>query len=188
MIYIYLNILYLMVSICVFIVGFYLFFELRKWDKAFQKWKDQSKNNDERVLEESLKLYPDAISLPEEKIVPLKFGIEGEPVQISSLLVDNMVLVFLDKKCAFCNSNFEEFVVLLESSNNKQQEIIIIFERSQIDAAIKFSSIHELNLSVYLTENTDLRKSFNVSFLPMYVQTQNLGIQNVTSSPFEIII
>lgn len=179
----------LFISILTFAAILYLLTSLVRWNFAFEKWKkstsqppdDFEQGSEHFGLANSFEITSD-VKL--EKLNSVSSSIE---VNLSQLLTKDHLLIFLDKKCVFCNSNFEEFIELIDQNKNLNKEISIIFNKSQIDAANSFLFLHEYNFHVYLTEDDSLRDSFNKSFLPMYVHTEFRLVKNISASPFEVL-
>ncbi|WP_393964959.1 hypothetical protein [Exiguobacterium sp. S22-S28] len=167
----------------------YLFVSLFRWNTAFEKWKKSSIQPSDNIGQEfehfNLSSPFEITSDPKlEKIISVSNLLE---VNLSTILTSDHLLIFLDKKCVFCNSNFEEFVQLIEQNKNLQKTVSIIFNKSQIEAANSFLFLHEYNFQVFLTEDDSLRDSFKKSFLPMYVHTEFQSVQNISASPFEVL-
>lgn len=182
------SILLIVLSIIITCILVYLTISLIKWSIAFDKWKkssDHFSNESDREFDDS------AIHSPFEMNTDIKLEnitstLSSKQVDLSTILTSDHLLIFLDKTCVFCNSNFEEFINLIEENKNHNKSFSIIFNKSQVEAAKSFLFLHEYNFQVYLTEDDVLKESFKKSFLPMYVHTEYKRVKNISASPFEM--
>lgn len=182
------SILLIVLSIIITFILLYLATSLIRWSIAFEKWKKSSNHSsnesdqefDDFAIHSSFEMNTDT------KLENITSTFSSKQVDLSTILTSDHILIFLDKTCVFCNSNFEEFIDLIEENKNYNKSFSIIFNKSQVEAAKSFLFLHEYNFQVYLTEDDALKESFKKSFLPMYVQTEYKQVKNISSSPFEM--
>ncbi|QZY88532.1 hypothetical protein [Exiguobacterium acetylicum] len=176
-------ILYVGVVVCLPFVA-YTTFTLIKWSKNYKLWTKQimeEESGDLHLAEEDE--HPKNLVVGNFIVSPINDP--NKSIELYSIIKPSSLFVFLDKSCAFCNGNFEDFISLHKERGFDLNNLIIFFERSQLEVASTFSQLYESSFSIYLTENEDLRKSLEAPFLPIYAQI-NSDFQLILRTPSPI--
>lgn len=165
----------------------YTLLSLINWNKAFKNWEKNIVKTEPNVS--------DADQVHIHDYVPNNFLIKDAEVRsikdlktilnLHSIINEHSIMVFLDKSCVFCNSNFEEFIFLSQESNINKNNIIIFFDKDQVEIAHKFNSLYDNFYSVFIIEDENFRSSLEAPFLPIYTKVnKDFNMILRTPSPF----
>lgn len=146
----------------------YTTYHLLKWTKDFKMWEKKIKEDDRQTIFENDDSVPNNHLIENFKLIPITHL--DKEVDLYSVVTPEKLLVFLDKSCAFCNGNFEDFINMHVERGFDLKNMIVFFEYPQLETALNFYSLYDSKFSIFLTKNEKLRQSFDAPFLPIYAQ------------------
>lgn len=160
----------------------YTTYHLLKWTKNFKMWEKKIKEDDSQTVFEDDDAVPDEHLIENFKLIPITNL--DEEVDLYSVVTPQKLLVFLDKSCAFCNGNFEDFIAMHIERGFDLKNMIVFFEYPQLQTALDFHNLYDSNFSIFLTKDEKFRQSFDAPFLPIYAQIdENHFLKLRTPSP-----
>lgn len=146
----------------------YTTYHLIKWSIDVSKWERRMKENNSQAMFEDDDSVPNQFVIENHKIIPIDHL--NDRVDFYSVVTPEKLIIFLDKSCAFCGGNFEDFISMHVEKGFDLKNLVVFFEYSQRDTAVNFSKLYDSTFSIFLTEDAKLRQSFDAPFLPIYAQ------------------
>ncbi|QTM97916.1 hypothetical protein ERJ70_00310 [Sediminibacillus dalangtanensis] len=88
----------------------------------------------------------------------------------------------MDRNCAYCSINFEEFFNL-----SKDKNFFVLFKKEDHDKAEELADLYDFSFEVYLTDK-ELFKEMQLRFMPAFVKVGcGLELEKATPIPLQVI-
>ncbi|MED0670462.1 redoxin domain-containing protein [Aneurinibacillus aneurinilyticus] len=173
MLYIYMKSALFILCLLNLIILYYFFY---KNHKVIQKKKQVQRSN----LNESALFGKKA---PDFKLE----SVQGKFHNLSSILNNGVLLIFIDNVCPYCQSHFESF--FNQVKNTKINFVLIINGRDEPSDkyANDFNNLYEGQF-IILKGNKEIASVYQINSLPTYIHiNQNMIIDYISGSTFQTI-